>query len=194
MSFTPKRRRADSKVEVHKSLIANRKLTSGTSSISNHGLGSPIKNSRVSREKTFSKAIYVSRLKPDVTEQSIASYLKNSVSGLDESKFDLRLLLKKDQDVQRLNFISFRLSCNNDLFDKFIDPSFWPSHVLIGEFVEKRKSASVNDFLPKSSTQTSFPTAPHQSPNLVSPTENPSLGHQIQSLTSPMEVFQSPTQ
>lgn len=156
-SFTPKRIRRDPKVAAQKGLFVNRMLTSGTNAKSNHGLGSPVRARP--NKSAFTKSVYVSKLKPDVTEEAIVSYLKSNIPDIKDDMFALRLLVKKDQKVDQLNFISFRLSCTDSLFNQLIDPSFWPSHVMIGEFVEKRKQIKFGDFLAKPPTPASIHSA-----------------------------------
>lgn len=108
-------------------------------------LGGPVaerseaRNSRRGFVNGFARSLYISKLKPSVTEQSVIAYLKENVPGINDDLFALRLLVKKDQELDKLSFVSFRLNCNEDLFGKLSDPSFWPAHVMIGEFVEKSK-------------------------------------------------------
>lgn len=112
-SFTPKRSRTDPKVVAQKSLFADRKLTSGTRSGLNHVLGSPVverseaRNSRGGFVKSFTKSLYISKLKPSVTGQSVIAYLKENVPDIADDLFTLRLLVKKDQKLDELNLFPF---------------------------------------------------------------------------------------
>lgn len=178
-SFTPKRSRVDKKAVSQKSSFVGRRLTSGTNANLNHGLGSPVIEQSGTRNPhrgfvdNFSKSLYVSKLKPSVTVESIATYLKESVPGITDDMFALRRLVKKDQNLDVLNFISFRLNCNDDLFNRLSDPSFWPAHVMIGEFIEKSKFKRDNlgDFLAKIPTPKSRQTSKTAtSPSLETPT------------------------
>lgn len=56
---------------------------------------------------------------------------------MEEGDIDLRLLVKKDQNLEDLTFISYRLLCTEIIYQQLMESSFWPSHVFIGEFVDK---------------------------------------------------------
>lgn len=120
-----------------------RNLVHGTANVTNHGLGDRVdlKESQGLRPR-LTKAIYVSRMKNTVTSEKLLSYIKSQMPELNESEVSLRLLVKKDVDVSTRRFISYRLACNEDLYDKFMDPSFWPDHIEIGEFFEDARERS----------------------------------------------------
>lgn len=127
-----------------------RKRTSGTATIANHGLGSRVDlgngigDTSQSRPR-FTKAIYVSRMQNDVTKEKIVEYMKSQMPELNESGISLRLLLKKDVDVTTRRFISYRLACTDALYEKLIEPSFWPDHIEIGEFFEESRDRGSNN-------------------------------------------------
>lgn len=91
----------------------------------------------------------MSRLKPNVSEQMISTYIKSKIPNLSDNDFALRMLVKKDQNLDDLTFISYRLSCTDEHFTSMLDSFFWPSHVMIGEFIERdrKKQNSSGDFL-----------------------------------------------
>lgn len=167
--FTPKRSRTDQGVVERKGELKSRGLASGTNVASNHQLGGPV----AFPKPRHAKSVYISRLKPDVSVESISDYVKLNVPEVNDDMFSLRLLVKKDKKLDELSFVSFRLSCSEELFHKLIDPAFWPSHVLIGEFIERRKRTSqLSDFLPE--RQTPAPARVVISPNpKTSPTPTP---------------------
>lgn len=103
---------------------------------------------RASPYAHLTKLIYISRLQTNVTADKITCYIKTKVPDLDEKNILLRMLVKKDQNLEELTFISFRLSCTEELYTKLIDSSFWPHHVMIGEFIEReRKQNNLGDFI-----------------------------------------------
>lgn len=129
-----------------------RKLTSGTATVANHCLGSRVnlgigstENMSLSSRVRLSKAIYVSRMQNDVTKEKIMEYLKSQMAELNESEISLRLLVKKDVDVSTRRFISYRLACTEALYEKLIQPSFWPDHIEIGEFFEEPRDRGLNN-------------------------------------------------
>lgn len=129
--------------------FVGRKLTTGTATITTHGLGSRVElsngNMLQSPRTRLAKAIYVSRMQNDVTKEKIVEYLKSQVADLNENEISLRLLVKKDVDVSTRRFISYRLACTEALYDKFIKPSFWPDHIEIGEFFEDSRERGSNN-------------------------------------------------
>lgn len=165
-----KRPRKDIETPSTKPQFKGRALTSGTASVADHGLGETVsvnKLKRVSPYAHLKKAIYISRLQTSVTTEKIAHYIKTKTPDLKENDILLRMLVKKDQSLDDLTFISFRLSCTEELYVKLIDPSFWPEHVKIGEFIEReRKQASVSDFFVNQSSGSG-----NASPNLPSNTK-----------------------
>lgn len=179
---------ADFTVEAPSRKFAGRQLLSGTSSDANHGLGvgvalatRPERSERTSAK--LKKSIYVSRLSTDITADALTEYIKKQVEGVDVSDFSLRMLVKKDVDLSTKTFLSYRLACTETLYEKFMISSFWPSHVMIGEFIETprppRPTASVNDFLKSpirevntakpSTSSTAAPNPPTPKPNTPKP-------------------------
>lgn len=43
---------------------------------------------------------------------------------------------KKDQQIDKLSFVSFRVSCSLDLYVNIFNSSFWPNHVQIDKFFD----------------------------------------------------------
>lgn len=135
--------------------VKNRTLISGSANQPNHGLGNAVqlgKRVPVAREAKrdiLPKSIYVSRLETTITVDDITSYIKNRLPNVNNDHFSLRMLVKKDQSMDLLTFISFRLSCNDELYEKFMSPTFWPGHVLIGDFFDKQpeKRQTIGDFV-----------------------------------------------
>lgn len=126
--------------------ITKRKLIHGTATSINHGLGkaipSKLKNDQAKGERIrVNKHIYVSRIEPSVKIEDITQYVNEQVSEDEKKHFSIRLLVKKDQ---QMSFISFRLSCTEPLFDKLMPPISWPSHVMIGEFVDIPRPSRLN--------------------------------------------------
>lgn len=147
-----KRAREEEQSETPKTIFKNRKLLSGTDKEMNHGLGNPVQV-KSSKPKSpiehLTKSIYVSRLQTTVTAEQIRHYVKSKIPEMDEKDIALRMLVKKDQPLDDLTFISYRLLCTEEHYNKFMDSSFWPSHILIGEFIDKprKKHAQLSDFV-----------------------------------------------
>lgn len=150
-----KRRRVEDRPPP-KTQFKGRALTAGTATIVDHGLGDTValnKPNNMNRPKRDSpyahltKSIYISRLQPNVSSDKITNFIKSKVPDLNEKDVSLRMLVKKDQPLDQLTFISYRLSCTEEHFSKFMESSFWPQHVMIGEFIEReREQVNLGDF------------------------------------------------
>lgn len=136
----------DAKIKI---AMKNRALKQGTCSVEVHGLGKavPAIEPRENKPKVVWKSIYVSRMSTEVSCEKIVNYIKKQVPDVDEKNFKVHMLVKKDQSLEKLTYISFRVACVDSFYDKLCDPSFWPSHVLVGEFVERPRKATIADFV-----------------------------------------------
>lgn len=153
---SPSKRRRESVPDMPKNQnqYKHRALTQTTPTTTQHGLGEKVDmvasvgaklNSQYAK---LTKSIYISRIQPTVKIDDIKNYIKLNVSELNDDDFSLRLLVKKGADVSSFSYVSYRLACTKQLYDTSMNSSFWPSHVMIGEFVETpRKRTNVGDFV-----------------------------------------------
>lgn len=141
----------DSPTSTPKIQFKNRVLVPGTAGNVDHGLGDSVSVNKTKRTSPYAhlvKSIYISRLQPTVTIEKITDYVKKKMPELKTNDISLRMLVKKDQKLDELTYISYRLACTEELYSKFMESEFWPAHVMIGEFIEReRKRANVADFL-----------------------------------------------
>lgn len=110
-----------------------------------HGLGKAVRViERQNIPKIIWKWIYVSRVSLDVSWVQIVNYIKTNLPDIDEKCFKVHMLVERDQSPEKLSYISFHVACVELMYNKLCDPSFWPSHVMIGDFVERpcKKSGS----------------------------------------------------
>lgn len=109
--------------------VKKRQLIAGNSSKS--GLGNAVSLSKPPTVKTQRpewKSIYVSRIENTVTADDLVEYIKQNIPDVNENDFNVRILVKKDQQIEKLSFVSFRVSSIPDLYVKIFDSSFWPYH------------------------------------------------------------------
>ncbi|XP_055522760.1 uncharacterized protein LOC129716940 [Wyeomyia smithii] len=76
--------------------------------------------------------IYLSRLDPSHTVDEIVTMAQECLGMNDKPK--AFLLVKKDADVSKLNFVSFRVEVPNGLKDLALTASTWPVGVMVREF------------------------------------------------------------
>ena len=127
--------------------------------MSTKGLTVVAKPTKIEKPR-YTKAVWVSRLEPETTDTDIATYITENTLIKEKSKFDVHKLVKKDQDLSTLKFVSFKIAVNQDEFDVLMDPDVWPENVMVREFLQ---SATLGDF---------FPPLPNRNEkNQMSPTE-----------------------
>lgn len=96
----------------------------------------------------FEKAIWVSRLRPDVTEEQVVEFITSNTSATDKTKMNVHKLVKKDADLTLLKFVSFKIELNVDDFNLLNDPAVWPENVMVREFMQVPK-ATLGEFFPR---------------------------------------------
>lgn len=173
-SRASKRKRLIEPTETPKRNFKDRVLHCGTNEANDNSLGSPVNLTRPKRISPFAhmtKSIYISRLKNDVTVDKITSYICGKISDAKLEDFALNMLVKKDQAIDQLSFISFRLRCTPEYFAVFSESSFWPKHVMIGEFIETKKKPQLGDFLGATKPNTEEETKKMETDD-SSPTKN----------------------
>lgn len=99
---------------------------------------------------SFQKAIWVSRLSLETSNDDISKWIIENTSVKDSEKFRVHKLVKKDLGLSTLKFVSFKVEVSEMEFEALIDPDVWPENVMIREFL---KSLTLGDF---------FPTLPEQ--------------------------------
>ncbi|XP_058817072.1 uncharacterized protein LOC131695119 [Topomyia yanbarensis] len=76
--------------------------------------------------------VYLSRLDPSHTVEEIVAMTQECLGTSDAPK--AVLLVKKDTDLTKLNFVSFRVELPSELKDTALKASTWPTGVLVREF------------------------------------------------------------
>lgn len=135
--------------------VKKRELISGNSS--KPGLGKAVLFNTPSANKAQRpkfKSIYVSRIENTITANEISEYIKQNIPDVNVNDFNVRILVKKDQQIEKLSFVSFRVSCTPELHVKLFDSSFWPMHVQIGEFFDNPRPnrQELGDFISMQTT------------------------------------------
>lgn len=99
----------------------------------------PQRARKIDEKPKFEKAIWISRLSPDTTEDQIIDYIVNNTAVTDRTKMNVHKLVKKGVEMSSLNFVSFKVELNIADFDVLNDPEVWPQHVLVREFSQAPK-------------------------------------------------------
>lgn len=135
--------------------------------MSNNVIGKPLSPRQVKSSERFGskpeKAIWVSRIHRETTEEELAQYVKESI-GIASDDINVRKLIKKDRDISTYSFVSFRITCSSANFSKLMDPMYWPSNSHIREFDLNRKS-SVGAILRRQSVNNVSPESKNEKPS-----------------------------
>lgn len=137
---------------------------------------------RVEKPK-FSKAVWVSRFNPSTTCDEISNYIMETAQIDDKAKFNVHKLVKKDQNLSLLKFVSFKIEVNDDIFELLKDESLWPENVWVREFQRDR---NFGDFL-------NFPDLNAKKTRISTPNAMETNEFQLLEKTSPVKP-KSPTQ
>lgn len=96
----------------------------------------------------FEKAIWVSRLSPNTTEDEVIEFITSNTPVTDKTKISVHKLVKKDADISSLKFVSFKVELNGNDFDVLNDPEVWPENIMVREFMQAPKT-TFGDFFPR---------------------------------------------
>lgn len=138
--------------------VARVKLPETKTGKKNQMIGKPIEPKPMYKKlaNPMTKSIWVSGVHPETTTEEIGEYIVNNTSVTDKTKFKCTKLVKKDQDMSKMSFISFKIDVSPDDFDLLIDPEQWPSTVKIREFIKlSPPKTTFGRFLPGSPSQIS---------------------------------------
>lgn len=83
----------------------------------------------------FEKPVHISKFHPDTTTDEIIEYVVANTELKDKSKMKCIKLVKKDQVISKLSFVSFKLGVAPEYFDNICKPSSWPKGIAVRVFV-----------------------------------------------------------
>lgn len=151
------------------SAIKKRNLATASGNASNIISAAVLNNpDRLSRSK-FNKSIYATRFNTTVTVANISDYIKEKIPDVGDDDFATRLLVKKDQQLDKLTFVSFRILCTEDLYNKLNIPDFWPCGIQIGDFLVKPQPQTLETYVqPENLIEMSDPTDSSTAKNTLS--------------------------
>lgn len=88
------------------------------------------------------KAIWVSKLHRDTTEEELETYVKTLVGDPAADQYQVRKLVKKDRPLSSYSFVSFRISCPEAMLTTLLDAENWPSNCQIREFDMQQQTST----------------------------------------------------
>lgn len=131
--------------------VSSVKIPSPKNGTKNAQIGKPleVRPSKQHTENPFSKSLWVSRFHPDTTVEEIASYITESTPLNDSSKFRCTKLVKKDQEISKMSFVSFKIDVSPEDYDIIVQPEYWPANNSVREF-KKIQPPKTDQWIPRS--------------------------------------------
>ncbi|XP_055623315.1 uncharacterized protein LOC129766741 [Toxorhynchites rutilus septentrionalis] len=105
--------------------------------------------------------LYLSRIRPDVTTESVSAMVKANLGIKDD--ISVAKLIPKGRELDSLTFLSFKIGFDQSLREKALDPSTWPEGLLFREF----EDYAVQKF--RAPPKFKKPTTPLLPPETISP-------------------------
>lgn len=118
-------------------IIQTKKIPTPKRGTKNAQIGKPLDTRKFEPRKLnpLTKAIHVSGFHPDTKTDELAEYIIAHSNVTEKTNFNCFKLIKKDQDISKMSFISFKINVTPDDFEKFINVDIWPEQINIREFV-----------------------------------------------------------
>ena len=102
------------------------------------------------RLNPFRKSVRVAGLHPSVTVEQLNEYIAKNTPLTEVARFRTRLLAKKDQDLSRLTYVSFKVDVSSDDFVILMNLDYWPNYVTVREFIQMDRPNQTTETLDKS--------------------------------------------
>lgn len=134
----------------------------------NARIGPPVEiKSKDNNQPKFPNSVWISQLHPSVTVDEISKFIIEETAVKSKDKFECFKLVKKDADITKLKFVSFKVNIDDEHFEHMMDPATWPQGVTVREFIQKPTPVTLGRF---------FPETPNR--NKLARTTSPSLMEQ----------------
>lgn len=100
-------------------------------------IGRPVEERQAVKRKAnpLTKSIWISKFHPETTTDEIENYIIENTDIKDKSKFKCVKLVKKEQDVTTMSFVSFKIDVTPEVFEALIAPENWPQNKHVREFI-----------------------------------------------------------
>lgn len=86
------------------------------------------------------KSLVASRFAPTTSSTNVLSYVKRKLSLAENSdEVSVRSLFPRGRQLYELTFVSFKITASDEIYDKLMEPTFWPNNTIIREFEIREK-------------------------------------------------------
>lgn len=93
-------------------------------------------NSITPNDDEMLKSFYVTSFDIEQSEEDVIEYLRETIN-VENSTLKCVKLVPRNNNINKLSFVSFKLSVSEDLVSVINDPFYWPEGVEIREFQSK---------------------------------------------------------
>lgn len=102
------------------------------------------------RSVEMRKEVVASQLHTSTTEEELCAYLKEVHSLSDApNAFRCKMLLPNGKKIEDLDWISFKISVTESVYDKVMLSGNWPRGVTVRDFERRPRSRTAGAFLSK---------------------------------------------
>lgn len=123
---------------LNNSSIAEHEVDPTISPSSSHYINTPTDPST-----NINRELYLSKLDNRVSEKNVLDFMLRC-GNFDSKGLNVIRLTKKNQDICRLSFVSFKIETTESYAQRLLEPGFWPLNCTIKEFVRKKSSNSIS--------------------------------------------------
>lgn len=132
----------------------------------------------------LTKSIRVAGIEAQTTTEQLDDYIVEYSSLKDKTKFKCTKLVKKDQDISKLRFVSFKIDVSPNDFNELMDVDLWPQHANVREFINlSPPKQTFGQFLPRSVPKS--PSEPEQQSKMAKTDQKKSSTSTASSNNSP---------
>lgn len=139
--------------------VQKKKLPTPKQGTKNVQIGKPLETRKTEPKLSnpLSKSVWVSGFHPETSNEEVEEFIVNNTSVNDKSKFKCTKLVKKEHDITKMSFVSFKIDVMPDDFSTIVNPDIWPQQINVREFVTMTPpKQTLGSFMPTvKSTQSS---------------------------------------
>lgn len=152
-------------------------LAPETAQLSDFVIRKPISSDVLISKSMKMRDVYISNVRPDTRESIILDHLKKF--ELTRNSMDVitcKKLIRRNIDINNLTFLSFKLCVPEKCFEFVVDPSNWPSDIVVKEFENRQIGQTLIKARPntQSNTQSKNQQKAKSKPNVqIKPKQTP---------------------
>lgn len=118
-------------------MVTKKSIPSPKNGTKNVQIGKPLEQRKIEPKKVnkLSESIWLSGFHPETSSDEIDEYIIQHTAVADKTKFKSTKLVKKDQDITKMSFVSFKIDVLPEDYDLLVKPENWPQQIKVREFI-----------------------------------------------------------